>query len=73
MLELRLESLSSDIDLKLILTIPSNDAKNLMRVELNTTIICKYTDRTSNTVTIVKDRSHEDCIKSKPSTTIIMI
>ena len=36
----------------------------LMGVVLNTTLLCKYTGCTSNTVTIVKDRSHEDCIKS---------
>ena len=44
-----------------------------MRVVLNTTLLRKYTGRTSNTVTIVKERFHEDCIKSKLSTTIIMI
>ena len=37
MLELRLRSLGSDIDLKLKQTIPDNGAKNLIVLFLNTT------------------------------------
>ena len=72
MLELRLGSLGSDIDLKLFLTIPGNGTRNLLRVFLEYNFNLKYMGRTSNIVTKVKDRSHEDCVKSKSSTTIIL-
>ena len=73
MLELRLDSLGSDFEENLFLAISDNGAKNLMRIVLNTTLLCKYTNRSSNTITIVKDRSHKDCIKSLRGTIIKMI
>ena len=61
MLELRLRSLGSDINWKFKQTIPNNGSKNLIEVVFWLQLYRKYTGRTSNTVTNVKDRSHEDC------------